>query len=31
MDAYGHKLRQCIAANGIEAEQLFFDQSCHVD
>ena len=29
MDAYGHKLGQFIAANNIEAEQLFFDQSCH--
>jgi prolyl-tRNA editing enzyme YbaK/EbsC (Cys-tRNA(Pro) deacylase) len=29
MDAYGHKLRQFLAANNIEAEQLSFDQSCH--
>ena len=29
MDAYGHKLRQFIAAHNIDAEQLAFDQSCH--
>ena len=29
MDTYEHKLKQFIAAGGIEAEHLSFEQSCH--
>lgn len=29
MDKFAHKLRDYIKTNGIDAEQLIFDRSCH--